>query len=224
MEGKDTGILIKDIRESMGMSASELAENANISRNYLNRIERGLNENISLEVGVNLSKILSEAPDVKNRIINLNNYNSPLAQLITSEVVKEENKINYVLGNELVKSIVNSNIDNEELGILLKYIQYVSKMKYIKRQILYYNDALKYLQNKNGEIEKPIFSEALSWLMLNTDIGDEFNNLINSLIVDNEADKLIEWSGMLIHMLADYLRYINGEEMLLEFNILNKEV
>ena len=42
------GLTIKEIRINKGIKASWLAENANVSRQVLHRIEKGENENMNL--------------------------------------------------------------------------------------------------------------------------------------------------------------------------------
>ncbi len=49
---------LKKVREIRGLSLSELAEKAGISKSYLSNMERNLNENPSIQVLCKISKAL----------------------------------------------------------------------------------------------------------------------------------------------------------------------
>lgn len=53
------GYNISSIRKEKGLSLSELAEKAEISKSYLSNIERNLNDNPSIQVLVKISQVLN---------------------------------------------------------------------------------------------------------------------------------------------------------------------
>ena len=56
------GLTIKEIRINKGIKASWLAENSNISRQVLHRIEKGENENMNLNTFFRLCNALKISP------------------------------------------------------------------------------------------------------------------------------------------------------------------
>ncbi|MFD4703694.1 helix-turn-helix domain-containing protein [Gottfriedia sp. NPDC058432] len=53
------GKKIQEIRKKKGLTLSELAEKANISKSYLSNIEREINQNPSIQVMEKITKVLS---------------------------------------------------------------------------------------------------------------------------------------------------------------------
>lgn len=83
---------IHKIRKKKGLTLSELADKANISKSYLSNIERELNDNPSIQVVEKVSKVLGV--DVKtlldskleNQISPENDYTLLVKELIESGV------------------------------------------------------------------------------------------------------------------------------------------
>lgn len=63
MSDETFGNLVKETRLGMGFSQSKLAEKADVSRNYLSQIERGIATNLSLDVKSRLCTELGIALD-----------------------------------------------------------------------------------------------------------------------------------------------------------------
>ncbi|MFF2877287.1 helix-turn-helix domain-containing protein [Gottfriedia sp. NPDC057991] len=97
---------IQDIRIKKGLTLSELAEKANISKSYLSNIERELNDNPSIQVVEKISKVLG----VEFRtLLGTNTENNKL-----------EN--DYI---DLIKELVEIGIGREELREYKKVFEFV---------------------------------------------------------------------------------------------------
>ncbi|MFF3022033.1 helix-turn-helix domain-containing protein [Gottfriedia sp. NPDC057948] len=97
---------IQEIRIKKGLTLSELAEKANISKSYLSNIERELNDNPSIQVVEKISKVLG----VDFRTLLGTN--------------KENNKLenDYI---DLIKELVEIGIGREELREYKKVFEFV---------------------------------------------------------------------------------------------------
>ncbi|UPM54167.1 helix-turn-helix domain-containing protein [Gottfriedia acidiceleris] len=97
---------IQEIRIKKGLTLSELAEKANISKSYLSNIERELNDNPSIQVVEKISKVLG----VEFRtLLGTNTENNKL-----------EN--DYI---DLIKELVEIGIGREELREYKKVFEFV---------------------------------------------------------------------------------------------------
>ncbi|ODG91997.1 MULTISPECIES: helix-turn-helix transcriptional regulator [Bacillaceae] len=97
---------IQEIRIKKGLTLSELAEKANISKSYLSNIERELNDNPSIQVVEKISKVLG----VEFRTLLGTNI--------------ENNKLenDYI---DLIKELVEIGIGREELREYKKVFEFV---------------------------------------------------------------------------------------------------
>jgi XRE family transcriptional regulator of biofilm formation len=97
---------IQEIRIKKGLTLSELAEKANISKSYLSNIERELNDNPSIQVVEKISKVLGV--DFKT-LLGTNTENHKL-----------EN--DYI---ELIKELVEIGVGREELREYKKVFEFI---------------------------------------------------------------------------------------------------
>ena len=81
------GLTIKEIRINKGIKASWLAENSNISRQVLHRIEKGENENMNLNTFFRLCNTLKISP-IDLLIIKEKELESPENIKISDEIKK----------------------------------------------------------------------------------------------------------------------------------------
>ncbi len=112
---------IHEIRKKKGLTLSELAEKANISKSYLSNIERELNDNPSIQVLEKISKVLG----VDLKVLLGSNLENP--RLFEDEWI------------ELVKELKTSGLEIEKLQ------EYKSVFEFIKWQ----NDLT--IRTKKGE-------------------------------------------------------------------------
>ena len=77
---------IYEIRKKKGLTLTELAEQANISKSYLSNIEREINHNPSIQVMGKISKVLGV--DLKNLLTN-KSENAILPESDWLDLVKE---------------------------------------------------------------------------------------------------------------------------------------
>ncbi len=66
------GETIYEFRKQKGLTLTELAKRANLSKSYLSNIERNLNQNPSIEVVKRIAAVLNVELDVFLRPLNLN--------------------------------------------------------------------------------------------------------------------------------------------------------
>ncbi|MCM3568222.1 helix-turn-helix domain-containing protein [Neobacillus mesonae] len=99
---------IQEIRKSRGLTLSELADRANISKSYLSNIERNLNRNPSIQVIKKIASVL----DVD------------LKAIISANARYEENQIPDKELIELVKELKESGIDKKEYKTLIEFIKW----------------------------------------------------------------------------------------------------
>jgi XRE family transcriptional regulator, master regulator for biofilm formation len=104
------GKAIKEIRKKRGLSLSELADRAKISKSYLSNIERNLNQNPSIHVMQKIAMVL----DVEfNTLIMDNNQNQ-----------KQESEYDNEWLN-LVAEIKELNLDKEQIEELKRIVEYL---------------------------------------------------------------------------------------------------
>jgi XRE family transcriptional regulator of biofilm formation len=100
---------INEIRKRRGLTLSELAERANISKSYLSNIERNLNRNPSIHVMGKIALVL----DVD------------LKMLLKTEITKEEEQqLPDKEWMELVYEIKESGIEKQEYKTLIEFIKW----------------------------------------------------------------------------------------------------
>ncbi|PFH85594.1 MULTISPECIES: helix-turn-helix transcriptional regulator [unclassified Bacillus (in: firmicutes)] len=97
---------IQEIRIKKGLTLSELAEKANISKSYLSNIERELNDNPSIQVVEKISKVLGV--DFRT-LLGTNTENNKLDN-------------DYI---DLIKELVEIGIGREELREYKKVFEFV---------------------------------------------------------------------------------------------------
>ncbi len=97
---------IQEIRIKKGLTLSELAEKANISKSYLSNIERELNDNPSIQVVEKISKVLGV--DFRT-LLGINTENNKLDN-------------DYI---DLIKELVEIGIGREELREYKKVFEFV---------------------------------------------------------------------------------------------------
>ncbi|MGG0177998.1 helix-turn-helix domain-containing protein [Gottfriedia acidiceleris] len=97
---------IQEIRVKKGLTLSELAEKANISKSYLSNIERELNDNPSIQVVEKISKVLGV--DFRT-LLGTNTENNKLES-------------DYL---DLIKELVEIGIGREELREYKKVFEFV---------------------------------------------------------------------------------------------------
>ncbi|OCA89885.1 helix-turn-helix transcriptional regulator [Pradoshia sp. D12] len=107
---------IQEIRKRKGMTLTQLAANAGISKSYLSNIERGVNQNPSIEVLKRLAFVL----------------NADLKTLLrVQEGVETNQNMNQELIN-LIEELKTTVIDKEQMDeyrALIEYIMWKSKVK-----------------------------------------------------------------------------------------------
>lgn len=218
---KDIGILIKQIRESMGITMSELADRVNISKNYLNRIERGLNENISLEIASNLAKQLSRADSIRSGDIDLTGYDSPLVKLIFSELDKAE-RIRHNSNSSIINEIMdNFSYISEELRFLVEHAHIKKQIDKISKGIETYNFFQEAYKQKNKKTVDD-YSEILTWILSSQDIKNKFNKDIKEALESGDGMSALNIIESIFDSLTSYLIYINASNSYEEFLIKNK--
>ena len=97
---------IQEIRIKKGLTLSELAEKANISKSYLSNIERELNDNPSIQVVEKISKVLG----VEFRT------------LLGTNIENNKHENDYI---DLIKELVEIGIGREELREYKKVFEFV---------------------------------------------------------------------------------------------------
>ncbi|WP_430509940.1 helix-turn-helix domain-containing protein [Gottfriedia solisilvae] len=88
---------IQELRKKKGLTLSELAEKANISKSYLSNIERELNDNPSIQVlekistvlGVDFKTILGSESESEPQILQDNEWLDFIKELKESGIEKE---------------------------------------------------------------------------------------------------------------------------------------
>ena len=106
------GTTIYEIRKKKGLTLSELAERANISKSYLSNIERNLNRNPSIQVVKKIAFVL----------------NIDLKILLTSDLDQEDYQQPDKEWIDLANELKESGIGKEELR------EYKTLIKFIKWQ------------------------------------------------------------------------------------------
>ncbi|MGJ7911445.1 helix-turn-helix domain-containing protein [Neobacillus sp. LXY-1] len=112
------GSNIYKLRKKRGLTLSELAERANISKSYLSNIERNLNQNPSIQVikkiagvlDVELNELLYQHPE----------FDEPNADISEQELI------------ELVNELKVSGIDKKEYKTLIEFIKWQNKTMGVK--------------------------------------------------------------------------------------------
>lgn len=99
---------IFEIRKKRGLTLSELAERANISKSYLSNIERNLNQNPSIYVVKKIASVLN----VDMKILLHNGSTQDEQHLPDKELV------------ELVNELKESGIDKKEYMTLIEFIKW----------------------------------------------------------------------------------------------------
>jgi len=105
---------IQELRKRKGMTLTQLAANAGISKSYLSNIERGVNQNPSIEVLKRLAYVLN-------------------ADLKTLLRVQESDENDQNLNQELIelieelKTVVIDKEQMDEYRALIEYIKWKSK-------------------------------------------------------------------------------------------------
>ncbi|WP_139891375.1 helix-turn-helix domain-containing protein [Bacillus sp. D386] len=106
---------IQDLRKRKGMTLTQLAANAGISKSYLSNIERGVNQNPSIEVLKRLAFVL----------------NADLKTLLrVQESDENDQNLNQEL-IELIEELKTAVIDKEQMDeyrALIEYIKWKSKV------------------------------------------------------------------------------------------------
>jgi XRE family transcriptional regulator of biofilm formation len=100
---------IQDLRKRKGMTLTQLAANAGISKSYLSNIERGVNQNPSIEVLKRLAYVLN-------------------ADLKTLLHVQESDETDQNLNQELIELIEELKtavIDKEQMDEYRALIEYI---------------------------------------------------------------------------------------------------
>jgi XRE family transcriptional regulator, master regulator for biofilm formation len=99
---------IYEIRKRKGLTLSELAGRANISKSYLSNIERNLNRNPSIQVMGKIALVL----DVD------------LKMLLRTGTNEEEEKLPDKEWIDLVSELKESGIEKEEYKTLIEFIKW----------------------------------------------------------------------------------------------------
>ena len=105
---------IQELRKRKGMTLTQLAANAGISKSYLSNIERGVNQNPSIEVLKRLAVVLHA--DLKTLL------------RIDDGIEPEENLNQELI--DLIEELRTTVIEKEEMEeyrALIKYIKWKSK-------------------------------------------------------------------------------------------------
>lgn len=104
------GKAIKEIRKKRGLSLSELADRAKISKSYLSNIERNLNQNPSIHVMQKIAMVL----DVEFNTLIMDN----------NQIQKQESEYDNEWLN-LVDEIKELNLDKEQIEELKRIVEYL---------------------------------------------------------------------------------------------------
>lgn len=100
---------IQEIRKRKGLTLTQLAANAGISKSYLSNIERGVNQNPSIEVLKRLAVVL----------------NADLKTLLrVQENTEPDHKLNQEL-IELIEELKTTVIDKEQMDEYRAIVQYI---------------------------------------------------------------------------------------------------
>lgn len=105
---------IQDLRKRKGMTLTQLAANAGISKSYLSNIERGVNQNPSIEVLKRLAYVLNA--DLKTLL------------RVQEGAEKDENLNKELI--DLIEELKTTVIDKEQMDeyrALIEYIKWKSK-------------------------------------------------------------------------------------------------
>ncbi|HYE10510.1 MAG TPA: helix-turn-helix transcriptional regulator [Patescibacteria group bacterium] len=213
----NTGDLVKNIRESMNISIAELARRANISKNYLSRIERGLNQNLSNDIAIGLAKALCEADAVKSRDINLKEYDSPLAQLIIDELTRDEKAKVYISNiPELEQLVENAEYIVDGIKIIADMAEKNKVYAKLKNDLKEFKSVVMlHLEEgvlRGKQLDEVDYSNAFLWLLSSTNVKDKFNNLMRTSIDSVDEKTLILLCDEIITWLRDALRLHGGSK------------
>lgn len=99
---------IFEIRKKRGLTLSELAERADISKSYLSNIERNLNQNPSIHVVKKIASVLN----VDMKILLHNDSTHEVQHLPDKELI------------ELINELKVSGIDKKEYMTLIEFIKW----------------------------------------------------------------------------------------------------
>jgi len=102
------GKIIYEIRKKRGLTLSELAERADISKSYLSNIERNLNHNPSIHVVKKIASVL----------------NVEMKTLLHTGMVIEESLLPDKELMELANELKDSGIDKKEYKTLIEFIKW----------------------------------------------------------------------------------------------------
>ena len=101
---------IQEIRKRKGMTLTQLAANAGISKSYLSNIERGVNQNPSIEVLKRLALVLNvdlktllKIDEERDRAENLNDELIDLIGELKTSVIEKEDMEEYRALIEYIK-------------------------------------------------------------------------------------------------------------------------
>ncbi|WP_147533169.1 helix-turn-helix domain-containing protein [Bacillus marasmi] len=93
------GNIINELRKKKGLSLSELADRAKISKSYLSNIERNLNQNPSIQVmqklanvlGVDLNSLLIRKKEEQDEVVNVEEWEEIVNEIkdLEREQIKE---------------------------------------------------------------------------------------------------------------------------------------
>ncbi|WP_163099386.1 helix-turn-helix domain-containing protein [Peribacillus alkalitolerans] len=104
------GNLIKQIREQKGYSITELADKAGVSKSYLSYIERGIQQNPSLQVLSRLAKTLDT--NVESLL-----HHEDKKNLLKTTSIDEE----WV---SLIQDAIHQGVTKDELSYYLDFVKF----------------------------------------------------------------------------------------------------
>lgn len=108
---------IYEYRMRRGLTLSELAERANISKSYLSNIERSLNQNPSIQVIKKIATVL----------------NVDLKLLLKTETTQEELLLPDKEWFDLVSELRESGMEKEEYKTLIEFIKWQNRNMGVKK-------------------------------------------------------------------------------------------
>jgi XRE family transcriptional regulator, master regulator for biofilm formation len=102
------GNIIYELRKKKGLTLSQLAERAEISKSYLSNIERNLNQNPSIHVVRKIANVLNVDMNI----------------LLYNDSTKEDHHLPDKELIELINELKESGFDKKEYKTLLEFIKW----------------------------------------------------------------------------------------------------
>lgn len=200
IEISNLGKCIRDIRKASGLSAEELGDLSNVTRNNITRFETGKIKNPSFETVYRLIKTISELDIIQNDEFDLSEYDDEISKLIKSFMMIPQSEKQYkikTVSNEL--ETINDNIEFISVAEIDSINFYVKAKKYIKlanKSAMILKDRIDYLAKRESvnSVDKFKYSKLIDYLStsnFDSKIDEDlFNYLFSNALTHPDQDSL----------------------------------